>query len=78
MSTQERKPRILCVDDEPELLQGLKLQLRKVATVELAERGQAGLDLIEANGPFDIVISDMRMPEMNGAEFLARVSERRP
>ncbi|MFT7599228.1 MAG: CheY-like chemotaxis protein [Acidimicrobiales bacterium] len=39
MSTQERKPRILCVDDEPELLQGLKLQLRKVATVELAERG---------------------------------------
>ncbi len=69
------KPRILCVDDEPEVLRGLKLNLRKVARVSTAESGAEGLELLRSAGPFDIVISDMRMPEMNGAAFLSAARE---
>lgn len=71
-------PRVLCVDDEPELLKGLKLQLRKVARVELAERASAALSALDEDGPFDVVVSDMRMPEMDGAQFLSEVRTRWP
>ncbi|MEZ4289224.1 MAG: response regulator [Myxococcota bacterium] len=71
-------PRVLCVDDEPELLKGLKLQLRKVARVELAERASAALSALDEDGPSDVVVSDMRMPEMDGAQFLSEVRTRWP
>jgi response regulator RpfG family c-di-GMP phosphodiesterase len=45
--------------------------------VQIAEGGQAGLALMETQ-PFDLVISDMRMPEMDGAEFLEQVRLRWP
>ena len=74
----EYKPRILCVDDEPSVLEGLEMNLRLQWNVSLAESGQQGLDMLEQHGPFEVVISDMRMPETNGAEFLARVRELSP
>ena len=72
MSDRKRKLRVLCVDDEPDLLDGLKLQMRRIARVEVATSGAAGLECLEAGPPYDVVISDMRMPKMNGAEFLAK------
>ncbi len=69
---------VLCVDDEPEVLEGLKLQLRRGFTVETATGGEAALRKIEEHGSFAVVISDMRMPGMDGASFLARVRERTP
>jgi DNA-binding NarL/FixJ family response regulator len=70
--------RVLFVDDEPNVLDGIRRQLRNRLDVETAIGAAAGLELIESKGPFAVVVSDMRMPEMNGARFLARVNEIAP
>jgi response regulator RpfG family c-di-GMP phosphodiesterase len=67
------RPKILCVDDEPRVLDGLSLQLGRHYQVSTAPNGQAGLEVLSSKGPFAVVISDMRMPGMDGAVFLARV-----
>lgn len=69
---------ILLVDDEPNILTSLKRLLRPMGlTVWTAENGTAGLEIF-AREKIDIVISDMRMPEMSGVQFLQRVRERNP
>jgi response regulator RpfG family c-di-GMP phosphodiesterase len=70
-------PPILLVDDEVAILDGLRRQLRKKFTVHTATGGAEALRLLESE-PVTVVVSDMRMPEMNGAAFLARVRERDP
>lgn len=71
-------PTILCVDDEPNILSALKRLLRgKGWQVLTAEGGQAALRLLQTQA-VDLVISDMRMPEMDGAQFLAQVRARWP
>jgi CheY-like chemotaxis protein len=65
------KARILLVDDEPLVLEGLALRLRRLAITESATSGADGLELLRGSAPFDVVISDMRMPGMDGAAFLA-------
>lgn len=68
-----QKPRILCVDDEPLLLDGLVKSLRRRFQVSTATSGEDGVRVIsEATEPFSVILSDLRMPGMNGAEFLAR------
>ena len=69
---------ILCVDDDANLLEGLKRQLRKQFTLETALSGEAGLVVVKEDGPFAVVVSDMRMPGMNGARFLAQVRAMTP
>lgn len=69
---------ILCVDDEPNILAALRRLFRTQGfQVLLADGGRAGLEVLE-NNAVDLVISDMRMPEMNGAEFLEAVRARWP
>ena len=69
---------VLCVDDEPNILSALSRLFRSDGfRVRTAESGQAGLALLEAES-FDLVISDMRMPVMDGATFLAHVRQRWP
>jgi response regulator RpfG family c-di-GMP phosphodiesterase len=69
---------ILCVDDEPGILSALRRVFKaKGFQVQIAESGKAGLALLEIQ-PFDLVISDMRMPEMDGAAFLEQVRLRWP
>lgn len=71
-------PTILCVDDEPNILSALKRLFRgKGWQVLSAEGGQAALALLETQ-TVDLVISDMRMPGMDGAQFLAQVRVRWP
>jgi len=73
-----KAPTILCVDDEPNILSSLKRLFRaKGFQVRVAESGAAGLALLETE-PIDLVISDMRMPEMDGTQFLAQVRVRWP
>jgi response regulator RpfG family c-di-GMP phosphodiesterase len=74
----EEKLKILCVDDEPMVLEGLSRQLRKNFSVTTATGGEAGLEIMEREGAFVTVVSDMRMPGMNGAEFLKNVLQRWP
>lgn len=66
---------ILFVDDDPSVLNGLRRALRgerNVWRMEFCEGGAAALDAIAEN-PFDVVVSDMRMPGMDGAELLTEV-----
>ncbi|MEX8193888.1 HD domain-containing phosphohydrolase [Comamonas guangdongensis] len=70
--------RILCVDDEPHIAAALRRLLRGAGhAVHLASSGEEALALLEAES-IDLVISDMRMPGMDGAQLLARVRERWP
>lgn len=66
----EARPAILCVDDEPRVLEGLSLTLRRHFTVNTANSGAEALHLLAQN-PVVVIVSDMRMPGMDGAKFLA-------
>jgi response regulator RpfG family c-di-GMP phosphodiesterase len=70
--------RVLFVDDEPNVLEGIQRTLRKQVELQTASSGAEALRLIGESGPFAVVISDMRMPAMNGAQFLAKVREQEP
>lgn len=70
--------KILCVDDEPNVLQGYKRTLRKDYDIHIAEGGEEGLATIASEGPFAMVVSDMRMPIMDGIQFLRRVKHVAP
>ncbi len=73
--------RILFVDDERRVLDGLKRMLRglrKEWDMHFVESGAEALKILEQRSPFDVVVSDMRMPGMDGAELLNTVQERHP
>lgn len=70
--------RILIVDDEPHVLDGLRRSLRSDFAVETATGPAMGLERIRAAGPYAVVVSDFQMPQMNGAQFLAAVREVNP
>ncbi len=71
--TRNHKPRILFVDDDPLALEGLSRSVYRDFKADLAEGPEEGLEKIKNDGPYIVVISDMRMPVMDGAEFLSRV-----
>ena len=71
--TEATLPRLLCVDDEPKVLAAMQRTLFGKFEVETAEGGEAGLAIIRREEPFAVVMSDMRMPGMDGAAFLAQV-----
>ena len=74
-----RRPRILCVDDEPDVLQGLQRTLRRDFDVVAAPGGSEGLgEISRTEQPFEVIVSDMRMPKMNGAAFLSTARELSP
>lgn len=66
------KPKILCVDDEQLVLDSLAMTLGREFDVLTATSGAIGLELLQADPEIGVVLSDMRMPVMNGAEFLRR------
>jgi response regulator RpfG family c-di-GMP phosphodiesterase len=68
----DQLPRILCVDDEKNVLEGLSRSLRGSFLVETAVGGLEGIELLNTKGPFAVVVSDLRMPGIAGVEFLAR------
>ncbi len=70
-------PRLLIVDDDLSLREFLTIFLRKEGyEVEVATNGQRALELLEES-PFDVVLTDLRMPRMGGLELLDAVRERR-
>ena len=73
-------PRVLLVDDDPFLLEGLRRQLRGTFELTTALGGHEGLDLLRTagRGSFAVVVSDYQMPRMNGASFLASVRDVAP
>jgi FixJ family two-component response regulator len=65
--------KILLVDDEVAVLEGYQRLLHREFKTDIAVGGPAALLAIEKNGPYAVVVSDMRMPEMDGAQLLAKV-----
>lgn len=70
MTEEKTRPRVLCVDDEPNVLEGLALHLRRRHDVLTATSGAAGLEILKREQGIAVVMSDMRMPGMDGAAFL--------
>ncbi len=74
------KRRLLFVDDEENILDGLRRMLRPMRgqwDMVFVDSGEKALETLE-QAPFDVVISDMRMPGMDGAELLGEVQKRHP
>ncbi|CDM64096.1 HD domain-containing phosphohydrolase [Pyrinomonas methylaliphatogenes] len=69
--------KILFVDDEQNVLDGYKRAL-KGFQIETATSGEQALSMIEASGPYAVVVADMRMPGMDGVQLLARTCEVAP
>lgn len=75
----DEKTVILCVDDEKNVLRALeRIFLDDDYEILTATSGQEGLSILENHGPCQIVISDYRMPVMDGVEFLREVYQRWP
>lgn len=75
-----RKPAVLFVDDEPRILDGIRRSLRSRRhdwDMHFKPDGAAAIEHL-AQAPCDVVVSDMRMPGMDGAQLLAQVSARHP
>jgi putative nucleotidyltransferase with HDIG domain len=80
MTTADRRFAVMFVDDEPLVLQGLQRMLRPEREhwdMRFVRSGADALGLLE-NEAFDAVVSDLRMPEMDGAAFLSTVMDRYP
>ncbi|MFH1410383.1 MAG: HD domain-containing phosphohydrolase [Patescibacteria group bacterium] len=70
--------KVLFVDDEQNVLDAIKRQLRKKFNVDTALGPDQGLIAVNRNGPYAVVVSDLRMPGMDGIEFLSRVRKIAP
>ena len=71
---------VLFVDDEPNILQGLRRMLRPLRhewEMTFASDGNEALGVL-ANGPCDVLVSDMRMPGMSGIQLIEQVRQRHP
>jgi response regulator RpfG family c-di-GMP phosphodiesterase len=67
------QPRVLCVDDEARIVEGLVLHLRKDYEVHTALSGDEALKALKQMGGAAVIVSDMRMPGMDGAMLLRQV-----
>ena len=77
---EHMKKRILFVDDEPMVLKGLQRTLRKMRNswdMAFTNSPQEALSILD-NHPMDVIISDMKMPGMDGTQLLAKVKQRHP
>ena len=71
-------PCILCVDDEPQILQGLTLNLRRHYRVLTAASGADALKVLAAEPAAEVVLSDMTMPGMDGPALLKQIAQLYP
>src|SRR5437868_12217299 len=74
----DNRVKVLCVDDEANVLASMAPHLRRRCNMLGAISGAAGLEVLAANRDVCVIISDMRMPGMDGASFLAKARELAP
>lgn len=77
-SIAKKKAKILCVDDEEQVLHGLEMLLGRRYNVLTATGGEPALRILEKNDDIAVIISDMRMPAMDGAVFLRKARDQSP
>ena len=71
----DKRPRVLCVDDEPHVLDGLTSLLGRRFEMVGASNAAEALRIVHQEKPFAVVLSDMLMPETDGAAFLEKLQE---
>jgi response regulator RpfG family c-di-GMP phosphodiesterase len=76
--SQSELPRVLLVDDEPDVVAAISMHLRLRADVETATSGKQAIALLESKGPFAVLVTDLRMPGMDGLALLNAALERWP
>lgn len=72
------KPAVLCVDDDPAVRAAYQRFLGQDYAVTTAEGGATALAALAGSGPFAVIVTDLRMPEMGGGQLLAAARERWP
>jgi len=72
------KPRMLMVDDDANLLAAMLRQFAGKYAVTTASNGREALELMASSGPFGVLVSDLRMPGMDGIQLLSQAAERYP
>lgn len=70
--------KILLVDDDSNILEGFRRTLSREFLMETALGGEQALKLVADNGPYAVVVSDMRMPGMDGIQLLIRIKSVSP
>src|SRR5437870_13752231 len=70
--------KILFVDDDANILAALQRQLRKQFSIHTSTDASRALESFETSGPYAVIVSDMRMPGMDGVQFLSKVRQRAP
>lgn len=70
--------KILCVDDDPNVLSAYQRSLRRRFEIETALGGEPALALLSCKGPFAVIVADMNMPGMNGIQFLMQAKDSFP
>ena len=73
-----QSPTLLYVDDEPLNLTLFEINFQKKYTVRTALSGKEGLDILGSEPSIAVVITDMKMPGMNGIEFIRKAKENFP
>ena len=76
-SSSSKKPVVLLVDDEPDILQSLKRLLRHDFTIFTAESGHQALEIMRKE-KVHVVMTDQRMPQMTGSELLVAIQDAEP
>lgn len=69
------KPKILFVDDDKNILASFRSLLRKEFIIDTADHPEKGLQMFRENGPYPVVVSDLKMPDMDGLTFLSEIGK---
>ena len=70
--------RILCVDDQIDIVKLLERQLSGTFSCEFASSGAQALEMIDNSGPYSVIVADYSMPEMDGITLLEEVTNKSP
>jgi response regulator RpfG family c-di-GMP phosphodiesterase len=76
MASDKHSSKILFVDDDELVLSGITLTVGREFDVSTASSGMEGLELLEKEGPFAVIVSDFNMPQMDGSEFLREIRKK--
>ena len=72
------KAKVLVVDDEDHILEAFWRNFRNQFDIHCANDGWEGLEVLEKEGPFEVVVSDWKMPNIDGIQFLGEAMRRSP
>ena len=71
-------PKVLVVDDDCHVLSAFQRIFRKFFVIDTALGGMVGLKVVSERGPFSVIVSDLKMPGMDGIQFLSQVRKIAP